>query len=77
MRILMISHMYPSPVNPTGGIFVHEQVKALPEPLAREVLDFIGFLRERGDRGEWRDLMNAQASALAPVWDEDKVWESA
>lgn len=25
----MISHMYPSPVNPTGGIFVHEQVKAL------------------------------------------------
>lgn len=29
MRILMLSHMYPSPVNPTGGIFVHEQVKAL------------------------------------------------
>lgn len=29
MRILMISHMYPSPVNPTGGIFVHEQVRAL------------------------------------------------
>lgn len=25
----MVSHMYPSPVNPTGGIFVHEQVKAL------------------------------------------------
>jgi len=25
----MISHMYPSPVNPTGGIFVHKQVKAL------------------------------------------------
>ncbi len=25
----MISHMYPSPVNPTNGIFVHEQVKAL------------------------------------------------
>ncbi len=29
LRILMLSHMYPSPVNPTGGIFVHEQVKAL------------------------------------------------
>jgi len=29
MRILMLSHMYPSPVNPTGGIFVHEQVRAL------------------------------------------------
>jgi teichuronic acid biosynthesis glycosyltransferase TuaC len=29
MRILMLSHMYPSAINPTGGIFVHEQVKAL------------------------------------------------
>lgn len=25
----MLSHMYPSVVNPTGGIFVHEQVRAL------------------------------------------------
>jgi hypothetical protein len=25
----MLSHMYPSPVNWTGGIFVHEQVRAL------------------------------------------------
>jgi hypothetical protein len=55
---------------------VYEQVKALPEPLAREVLDFVGFLR---DRGEWRDLMNAQASAPTPVWGdtEDKVWDNA
>ncbi len=29
MRVLMLSHMYPSPVNPTAGIFVHEQVLAL------------------------------------------------
>lgn len=29
MKILVISHMYPSPSNPTNGIFVHEQVKAL------------------------------------------------
>ncbi len=58
---------------------IYEQVKALPEPLAREVLDFVRFLRERQDRGEWRDLMNAQAIALAPVWDnaEDKVWDDA
>lgn len=57
---------------------VYEQVKALPEPVAREVLDFIGFLRERGDRREWRDLMNAQAGALAPVWDgdENNAWDS-
>jgi hypothetical protein len=56
---------------------VYEQVKSLPEPLAREVLDFVGYLRERPDRGEWRDLMNAQGQALASVWDnqEDRVWD--
>jgi hypothetical protein len=54
---------------------VYEQVKTLPEALAREVLDFVGFLRGRRDHTEWRDLMNAQAKSLAPVWDnpEDKV----
>ena len=58
---------------------VYEQVKALPEPLAREVLDFVVFLRERADRRESRDLMDAQAATLAPVWDnpEDKVWDDA
>jgi hypothetical protein len=58
---------------------VYEQVKALPDPLAREVLDFVAFLRDRRDRGEWRDLMSAQAASLAPVWDnaEDKVWDNA
>jgi hypothetical protein len=58
---------------------VYEQVKALPEPLARQVLDFVGYLRERQDNADWRDLMNAQAASLAPVWDnaEDKVWDDA
>ncbi len=58
---------------------VYEQVKLLPEPLAREVLDFVAFLRERGDRAEWRDLMAAQSASLAPMWDnaEDKVWDDA
>jgi hypothetical protein len=57
---------------------IFEQVKALPEPLAREVLDFVSYLRERQDRGDWRDLMNAQSASLAPVWDnaEDKVWDN-
>jgi len=56
---------------------VYEQVKQLPEPLAREVLDFVGFLRERGERREWHDLMKAQTAGLAAVWDnvEDKVWD--
>jgi hypothetical protein len=58
---------------------IFEQVKSLPEPLAREVLDFVGYLRERQERADWRDLMNAQAGSLAPVWDntEDKVWDDA
>ena len=53
---------------------VYEQVKALPEQLAREVLDFVGYLRERQDHADRRDLMNAQAGSLAGVWDnaEDK-----
>jgi Protein of unknown function (DUF2281) len=56
---------------------VYNQVKELPEPLAREVLDFIGFLREGRDRAKWRDLMNAQATGPAAGWDnpEDKVWD--
>jgi hypothetical protein len=58
---------------------VYEQVKALPEPMAREVLDFIGFLRERRDRAEWRDLINAQTTSLSSVWDnpEDRIWDDA
>jgi hypothetical protein len=53
---------------------IYEQVKALPEPLAREVLDFAGFLRGRRERAEWRNL--AAAQSLASVWDnsEDEVW---
>ena len=56
---------------------VYEQVKGLPDPLAREVLDFVGFLRERQARGEWRDLMSAQTKGLAATWDnaEDKAWD--
>ena len=56
---------------------VYEQVKTLPDPLAREVLNFVGFLRERQARGEWRDLMCAQAAGLATIWDnaEDKAWD--
>ena len=56
---------------------VYAQVKTLPDQLAREVLDFVGYLRERPERSEWRNLMSAQASAMAAVWDnaEDKVWD--
>ncbi len=57
---------------------VYEQAKLLPEPLAREALDFVLFLRERQESGEWRNLMDAQSVALAAVWDnpEDEAWNS-
>jgi hypothetical protein len=57
---------------------VYEQVKSLPEPLAREVLDFIGYLRERNERGERRDLIEAQVGSLEPVWDgvENDIWDN-
>jgi len=47
----------------------------LPEPLAREALDFVRFLQAR-ELSEWRDWQNAQAASLAHVWDntDDEVW---
>ena len=51
--------------------------ETVAHPLAREVFDFVGFLGEGRDCAEWRDLINAQATGLAAVWDnpEDKVWD--
>jgi hypothetical protein len=56
---------------------VYEQVKTLPDQLAREVLDFAVYRRDGGAGGDWRDLMEAQSTSLAPIWDnvEDKVWD--
>lgn len=52
MRVLFLSHMFPSPANPSGGIFVLEQMKALrdlgveifvvtPTPWAPPILGFL------------------------------------
>jgi len=69
-----------TPLEPDMSIadLIYEQVKALPDPLAREVLDFAGFLRERLERAEWRDLVAAQSQSLASVWEnsEDNVWDN-
>ncbi len=56
-----------------------QAAKELPEPLAREALDFVLFLQTRADEARWRDLMNAQQTALRDVWDnpEDQVWDNA
>ncbi|MDD5037274.1 MAG: DUF2281 domain-containing protein [Methylococcaceae bacterium] len=54
----------------------YEHMKTLPDEQAREVLDFIGFLKEKQERLGILDLMNAQESALKHIWDnpEDEVW---
>lgn len=54
----------------------YEQLKSLPDPQVRQVLDFIGYLKQRSERADWEDLMNAQACSLGDVWDnpEDEVW---
>ena len=56
---------------------VYEQTKRLPEHLAREVLDFVGYLAERQEREQNRDLIQAQETGLRAVWDnaEDQVWD--
>jgi hypothetical protein len=41
-----------------------EQVKRLPDRAAREVLDFFGYIRARGERADRGDLMNVQSALL-------------
>ena len=66
----MLSHMYPSPVNWTGGIFVHEQVKALValghdvRVVSPNLPDLLVELDE-SDTGSWRESAPGTASGLA------------
>jgi hypothetical protein len=57
---------------------LYEQARQLPDPLAREALDFVLFLRARHERQDWRDLMNAQNAAIADTWDNeaDEAWNN-
>ena len=57
---------------------IFEQVKKLPDQAAREVLDFVGYIRERGERADWQNMMDAQSASMAAVWDnsEDQVWDN-
>jgi hypothetical protein len=52
------------------------QIDALGDQQVHEVLDFIGYLKQKDDREEWTDLMNAQQGSLMSVWDndDDDVW---
>jgi hypothetical protein len=55
---------------------IFHQVSSLPEPLAREVLDFVVFLRQRSENAAIQNLSLAQESVLATIWDNDadNVW---
>jgi hypothetical protein len=52
-----------------------EEAKDLPEPLAREVLEFIKQIYARQDIGV-EELKKAQVPVMKRIWDnkEDDVW---
>jgi hypothetical protein len=54
------------------------EARRLPEPLAREVLDFIGYLESKHGLRDLaiEHLKQAQAPVMDHVWDnpEDEVW---
>lgn len=48
---------------------IYKKVMPLPEPLAREVLDFVNFLSLRNQDN---DLMRAQIHSMQNVWDNSE-----
>lgn len=58
---------------------IYEAVKPLPEALAREVLDFVEFLRSRREQQTHDNLAAAQTTSMTGVWDNpnDEVWNDA
>ena len=54
-----------------------EHLKTLPDDQAREVLDFIGYLKTKQERAIIMDLMTAQEMTLMQIWDnpeDDDAW---
>jgi len=57
---------------------IDKELSDLPEPLQREVYDFVRFLRRKSDEEPFNGLELSQ-SALASEWDtpeEDAAWAS-
>ena len=54
-----------------------EKAKDLPEPVAKEVLDFIERVYSRKE-ADIEELKKAQAPAMNQIWEnkEDDVWNS-
>ena len=58
---------------------IYREAQLLPDELAREVLDFIGYIEARYDLKSAmdRDLQEAQQGPLERVWanpTDDEVW---
>lgn len=54
------------------------ELRQVPEPILREVLDFLRFLRSRADRDSFNGAA-ASESALADDWnlpEEDEAWRN-
>jgi len=57
---------------------IDKELEALPEPLQREVYDFVRFLRLKSDNEVFDGLVLSQ-SALGKDWntsEEDAAWQS-
>lgn len=57
---------------------IYKEASQLPEELAREVLDFIGYIQAKHGLLDFRieQLRQAQEPAMYHVWgnEEDEVW---
>jgi hypothetical protein len=57
---------------------IYEEVLKLPEPLAKEVLDFIGYIEmKHGLKDMYTDeLIKAQVPVMDQIWsnNEDEIW---
>ena len=58
---------------------IYEAAKPLPDALAREVLDFIEFLRSRREQSPYDNLSAAQTVSMNQNWDnpDDESWNDA
>jgi len=57
---------------------IYEEVLKLPEPLAKEVLDFIGYIEMKHGLKDIQtdELIKAQVPVMYQIWsnNEDDVW---
>ena len=59
---------------------IYKKVLKLPEPLAQEILDFIGYIEIKyASKDTWVDeLIKAQEPVMDQIWNnsEDDIWNN-